>query len=427
MLIEFTIKNYKSIKDQQAFSMVATSDDTHPTNVFHPEIKGMKNAKLLNTSVIFGANASGKSNLLEAIRFMRNFVVSISLDLKPNQKITYKPFQLDSSTENEPTEMEIVFAQKDVKYQYGFIHDAERIYEEWLYATPSTKPQTWFYRTYNEETNDYEYSFGSSLKGEKISLQEKTAPNKLFLSVASQFNHAQLLEVYKWFDDHLMSLGGLRTVDASFTKSGIFNNFLSKDIVNFYLKKADLWIDDFEIKPVQFEDISFPESVPDEFKEMVKNDIESGMISDLRFVHHQIDSNKKVLFSEEDESQGTRMFVALLGPLLDVLKNGFVICIDELAVHLHPLLVRTLIQLFSNEDLNTKNAQLIFTTHDTTLLDQSLFRRDQIWFTEKNRDAATVLYPLIDYKPRTSEALQKGYLAGRYGGIPILDMNVNVK
>ncbi len=417
MLVEFRVKNYKSFKDEQIFSMVASSDASLPSNTINTPALGK--LSLVNSAVIYGANASGKSNLISALGFVKAFVTQATIG-KPDADISVQPFWLDSSCVNYPSEFEMTFIHENVRYQYGFAVDNKRVHKEWLVAYPKKSPQTWFERTLKIGSDEFEWYFGPKLSGEKERLEVLTRVNALFLSVATTFNHKQLSNVYKWFSDYL------RVVDTNvnsnsferytISRAAKEENFRTK--VKTLLQKADLGITDFiaEEKTL-IEDKILSEELLEESRSPLKS-----KFIDIQLVHQaEKGNNSNIPFSMKNESYGTRRLFAISGPLLDVLEKGNVLFVDELDASLHPTLLRSIISVFHDPEINQKGAQLIFNTHDSTLLDLTLFRRDQIWFVEKDNNGASHLYPLSDFSPRKDEALQKGYLQGRYGAVPFIE------
>ncbi len=421
MLIEFSVKNFRSIKEKQTLSMVANTRDRsledHLIDTYTPSYS---NTKLLKSAAIYGANASGKSNLYKAVDFMREFIVKSATDIKPNQETGVVPFRLDSQTENEPSEFEMHFIQKKIRYQYGFILDRKKVYEEWLVAYPTGLPQRWFTRKWNPEKNEYEWKFSNNLKGEKESLKQKTKDNSLFLSIAAQFNQQQLTNVYDWFDEHLHAIDFLSSeypLLAAMKITGI--NELHKMFMKDNLTNADLGIVDINVQHLRIEDVQFPPGTSDEWKEKMLIENKGKDILKTDFFHSKSGSPDPVSLDLYDESTGTLKYFSLQGFCLANLVCGCTLFIDEMGTYLHPLLFRNVLMSI-NSNINLIGAQWIFTTYDTTQLNSDTLRRDQIWFTEKNDEGATILYPLTDFKPRVDESLQKGYLAGRYGAIPFL-------
>ncbi len=419
MLVEFRVKNYKSFRDEQVLSMVASSDKSLPDNTMAVESFGKQ--KLLRSAVVYGANASGKSNLIKAIRFADRFIRQ-SDTFKPETEIPIQLFQLDKNSQQTPAKFEFTFIHQEIRYQYGFTADRQRIYEEWLIAYPKGRGQTWFERTLKPNSNEYTWQYSNHLKGDKKQLEKLITkkPNALFLSVAATFEHEQLYSVYQWFANNLLIIDVnemnemLEIVTAE--KAITNNNF--HEIMKKRLQFADLGIADFLIEK-KVSTFNLPDNLPNELRHIFEGEGEESMELDIQ-MNHQTQEGSLVSFPTRDESLGTRRYFALGAPWFDTFSNGATLFVDELDASLHPILVRALVAEFHNSALNSQNAQLIFNTHNVTLLDHALFRRDQIWFVEKDKGGASHLYPLLDFSPRKDESLAKGYLQGRYGAIPLI-------
>jgi AAA15 family ATPase/GTPase len=426
MLIEFRVKNFKSFMDEQTLSMVASSEKSLPQNTI--STPALRRVRLVRSAAVYGANASGKSNLVSAVQFVGDFVRN-SAKRTPDALIPVQPFLLDTESNQRPTEFEISFVREGVRYEYGFSVDVERVYGEWLIAYPKGVAQTWFERSSNPGATEDDWYFGRYLKGEKNKLIPLTRQNVLFLSVAAQFNNPQLTVVHEWFSKMLHIIGpGIPSGFLEFmTSRRVHENADLHSRIRNLLKVADLGIMDFSIvekaalKPAE----ELPEETPDELKKIVKP--LSKLAGDKQLsvsVQHQVmeGDSTSVAFDLEDESQGTRRLFGIGSLLFYVLEEGAVLVIDELDASLHPALARELVRMFHDPKLNPNGAQLVFNTHDTTLLDLTLLRRDQIWFTEKDKSGSTHLYSLLEFKPRKTEAISKGYLQGRYGAIPFLSI-----
>jgi len=312
-----------------------------------------------------------------------------------------------------------------ITHQYGFSATTERVLEEWLYAYPKGRPQRWIERAFDVESQSYQWGKMDKLSGQKQLWQEATRENALFLSTAIQLNSQQLKPVFDWFSEtlHVAQFGrwhpgySTRVCESEETK---------KKVIQF-LQAADVAIDGIELEYQKFSPDSLSDDLPDEVKGQIEAKFKDKPIVNVKTTH-VLNNGKKVLFDLDDESDGTQKIFALAGPWLDTLENGYTLIIDELHDNLHPLMVKFLVELFHNEETNPKNAQLIFTTHDTSILNQDVFRRDQIWFCEKDKDQASSLYPLTDFSPRKGvDNLEKGYLSGRYGALPYLKPIKNAK
>lgn len=427
MLIEFRVKNFRSFKEEQVFSMVAGKDKTLKHNVF--ESCGFS---LLKSSALYGHNASGKSNLLKGLYAMKKIIMT-STDLESDSLGEYvDSFQFNSVCKNQASRFEITFLHENVRYQYGFSANKNRIFDEWLFSYPKKRAQKWFVRKFEEDKQTTSWYINKTyLKGGEESLnqlKEKTRENSLFLTVGSQWNNLHLSEVYNFFKDslrvHLFKsdfLGETASYLVDSLDADIINNNYKKLILK-GMKLADLGIEDIKVEKSNI-------NVPNEFLEQFKEESRTKLIESFQeekalkitFKHQVQDEESNGALPYSEESLGTQEYFELLGPWLEAIARGRTLFVDELETSLHPLLLSRLIKLWQDKKVNTSGAQLVFASHETTLLNSDLFRRDQIWFTEKNKTGATEIYSLLEYKPRKGEALQKGYLSGRYGAIPILE------
>lgn len=413
MLAEFRVSNYRSFKDEQVLSLIASSEESKGSNS-----TDMGGHSILKSAVIYGANASGKSNLIRAMACM-NSIVNDSAGFKPNDSLPVVPFAFDRKTKEQPSTFEVTFFMKGIRYQYGFSATTKKISREWLLSWPKGRPQTWFERDV-EQSGPY---FGPSLKGQNKTTWEKVRGNSLFLSTAAQWNHPQLSKVYQWFEDRFRELPSKRAA-TQITDEILFDFKDSEEPTDFYdlaielLRNADFGIDDIEIERVNVDEIKLPNDMPDNVKESLLKDIAQHPPYRKTFLH----GKEKHSLPLDQESEGTQRFYSFMGPLLLSTAFGYTLFGDELELNMHPLLTRKLIESFRELEDDQNFAQLIFTTHDTTLLDPDLFGRDQVWFTEKDKHGATQLHSLADYKDiRKGEPMQKRYLSGRYGAIPILE------
>lgn len=422
MLIEFRVKNFRSFNEEQVFSMVAASDDSLPDNVV--EVGGWR---LLRTAAIYGANASGKSNLLKAIRAMGEMVqLSAQMDAKARNSLA--PFALDPENRDKPCRFEVTFLLDEVRHQYGFSATRKRVHDEWLFSYPEGKARQLFAREFDSESQKTEWNLRSRfLTGKKQELKEMVREDALFLSIAAQLNHKQLIPIYRFFDKLLRSIltGDLM---AQITEKLMLQADTSgpvSELITEYVKLADPTICDIRAKKMDPASMQIPDNLPDEVKKDFMAQIEANPPIAVVVDHETAESDQHAVFPLEEESDGTRRLFQLLGPIVETIKYGLVVFVDEIERSLHPLLVRGLLQDLQSPGINTKRAQVIMTTHDTTLLDPDLLRRDQVWFTEKDVSGATHLYSLSDYKSsvgvRKEEAFQKRYLEGRYGAIPIIE------
>jgi hypothetical protein len=411
MLLRFHFSNFRSFKEEQEFTLVAEMFGDSPEIVRHPP--AIKEG-LLPLAAIYGANASGKTNVIRALQFMSEAVKSSYRLWEPDGPIPRDPFLGDEESARAPSEFVVDLLLNDVRHQYGFRLDSERVLEEWLHVYPKGKKQTWFHRKSSEPT-----TFSNNMPGENRTIENLTRKNCLFLSAAAQNNHDALLPIFTWLTRSLKFVLGERGVFLELTAECCrFPEYRSR--VKTLVSVADLGISDLQVRDAKVSDLNagfsklvaaayYPSPPP----------ATADSIPEIALLHQL--GGRTLPFRADQESAGTLGYLALLGPAVSALNNGRVLCIDELDASLHPLLAAQLMRLFNNPVSNPNGAQLILTTHDTNLLSGGILRRDQIWFTEKNHDASSHLYPLTDFKPRRDENLQNGYLQGRYGAIPFLN------
>jgi len=416
MLIEFSVTNYRSFLTLQSLTLTAnTATELQEENSFVSPASNLP--RLLRSAVVYGPNAAGKSNLIQAIAFMKKLILSSAKESQEGEKIDATPFLFNRQTSLDPSEFEVVFIQDGTRYQYGFGVNPKRVTGEWLFAYPEGRAQRWFERKYDPDTQKDIWYFGPKFTGSRKVWQEATRSNALFLSTAIQLNNEQLKPVFNWFDNELIVIGQGENIHPGFS-IGECDEEKKKEKILKLMNAADLSITDILLEKKEFSMDDLPLDMPQSIKEDIAKNLRGKKLTELFFMHPSSDNGEDVPLEFNEESAGTRKLFALAGPWLDVLNNGLVFFVDELDTSLHPHLVRFLLDLVHNPETNRHNAQLVFATHDTTVLDQSLMRRDQVWFVEKDAENATRLYPLSDYKPRKGEALQKGYLYGRYGALP---------
>ncbi|MEB3293470.1 MAG: ATP-binding protein [Synechococcales bacterium] len=417
MLIEFSVGNYRSFREPVTLSMVAANlvskdKSLDSSNTFSVE----KDLKLLKSAAIYGANASGKSNLAKALSFMKSFMVNSSRETQSTDEIDVEPFRLSTETEEEPSFFELVFLMQGKKYRYGFEVTAKRVISEWLYYIPKIRETKLFERQLD--------SIESSKTFNADGVQKRTRSNALFLSVSAQFNVKIAEEILTWVTDQLKIISGLHDwAFLHYTVDCFVYNENRSEIIQF-IKKLDLGINSIAIRQEDVSIDSITNDMPDELKKLMPK-AERWRTASIGIHHQKFDSNGISQGVEEfeldhHESEGTKKIFALAGPLISVLKDGKTLVIDEFDARLHPFMSLAIVKLFNSQETNPKNAQLIFMTHDTNLLSNKVFRRDQIWFTEKNRYGVTDLYSLAEYKIRNDASFESDYIKGRYGAIPFI-------
>jgi AAA15 family ATPase/GTPase len=415
MLIEFSVANFRSFWEPRKLSLTATPQkDLLENNTFESPVAGLP--RLLRSAVIYGPNAGGKSNFVRAMDFVKKFVISSAKELQEGERIAATPFLFNQLGPTPPSEFEVQFIQEGVRYQYGFAVTKERVTNEWLIAYPEGRAQRWFDRAFQLKNNDYQWYFGSRFSGRKKQWQDMTRSNALFLSTAIQWNSEQLKPVFTWFQ-RLFVIGPSALLTPTYSINACQDEEKKKDILAF-MNEADISIADIQMETKDFSPEDLPLDMPEEMKEDIRRRMDGKKMTRVGFLHPVGGGGSQVFLPLEEESDGTRKLFAYAGPWLDMLSRGRIIIADELDNSLHPKIMRYLLSMFNSGKTNPANGQLIFTTHDTSLLDQDLVRRDQVWFVEKDNSNASQIYPLTDFKPRASEALQKGYLSGRYGALP---------
>jgi uncharacterized protein len=423
MLIEFSVGNYRSFKEKVTFSMVAANitakdKELDENNVYRVD----KDLELIKSAAIYGANASGKSNLAKAIGFMRWFMVNSSKDTQSTDEINVERFRLNRETEGKPSFFEIAFLLDGKKYRYGFEATTERVVSEWLFYVPKSRETKLFER--KGQKINFAKSYGEGIE----QLTKLTRDNALFLSVCAQFNVDIAERILNWITNNLKLISASDDNGYLGYTLTCLKESKNKDEILQLVKTLDLSIHDIDVE--QISDDSLPESLREILKKI--NDGNQKITAtfaatSVKTKHKKFDEQGNYISDEifnlgTEESEGTQKLFALARPLFDVLRKGKTLIIDEFDTKLHPLISRAIVEIFNSNKTNPNNAQLIFMTHDTNLLSNKLFRRDQIWFTEKNRVGATDLYSLVEYKVkvRNDASFESDYIKGRYGAIPYI-------
>jgi AAA15 family ATPase/GTPase len=415
MLIEFTVGNFRSFKEPVTLSMVAGKiKSRNPEIDKNNTFKAQEDLTLLTSAPVYGANASGKSNLISAVAFMREFIITSSKESQSSDPIRVDPFRLSALTETKPSFFEMVFLMDGTQYRYGFEASQTSIAAEWLFSVPSTKEAMLFVR------NEAGIKMSQKFKEGK-GLEDKTRANALFLSVVAQFNGPIAQKILMWFNRIGIVSGLDDRAYRNFTISRFADGKLRAEIIQM-VKELDLGINDIFHEDVDKSKVVLPNNLPDEIKSLLMKSMEGGLTA-IKTVHKKWDSEKPAdtaTFDMGDESEGTQKIFFLAGPVLNTLANGKVLFVDEMEARLHPLMTRAIVGMFNSLETNKKYAQIIFTTHDTNLLSNKIFRRDQIWFVEKDRQGCSHLYSLSDLKVRNDASFEDDYIEGRYGSIPFI-------
>jgi AAA15 family ATPase/GTPase len=409
MLLRFGVTNHRSLRDRQELSLVASSLNDSPVGLI--ESRHAPGHKLLPVLVIYGANASGKTNLVSAIRWMRSAILYSHSRGEPDAAVGRTPFALDPAFGSSPSNFEADFIVDDVRYHYGFEVTNVAFTAEWLFAFPNERRQALF------ERDGMNFRFGRNLKGRNQIISELTRSNSLFLSAAAQNGHEELTRISKFFQ--------------SIASGELYEHELMKNLTDAtidarviaFLKAAGTGVIDYRLKDVELppELREFQQGLNTLVKGLNKFQIEGFSLDEkaahLQFAHQGADGGS-VYFDLQQESDGTRRLLRLLIPAFRALDAGAIMAVDELDSSLHTQACELVVALFSSPVTNSKGAQLIATTHDTNLLVSSHLRRDQVWLAEKDPEGATHVYPLTDFHTRKSDNLERGYLEGRYGAIP---------
>ncbi len=409
MIVEFSVGNFLSFKEPRTLSLEATGITEHPDSVF---ACGAQN--LLRTAVLYGANSSGKSNLIKAMSMMRLLVLT-SGEKSSAAKLPVVPFRLSTETENRPSFFEVVFFTDNARYRYGFEVDAKIVHAEWLFSQTTGKEMPLFIRENDGIGVTEAFSEGKGL-------EDRTRDNALFLSVVDLFNGQTAGAIVKWFN-RWVTVSGLSHDNYRNKTFSLLEREETKEKMLRFFSDLDLGFERLKVKKQEFlmttGSAGYMAQEPDEN-------------ADVRImtVHKKFDAEGNAVGTQEfdlreQESSGTNKIIDLAGPIFETLTGGGILVVDELDAKLHPLLTAAVTKLFNSSEYNTHRAQLIFATHDTNLLTYGGFRRDQIYFLEKDNTEATDLYSLIEYREEGSKAkvrkdrsFEKDYIAGRYGAIP---------
>ena len=428
MLIDFTIRNFMSYKDEVSFSMVASNTVKECESYEgYSNIIVSDDKRYLRTAAIYGANGSGKSTVIAAMEIFKSMVLRSFVDETIVKQTSALYYHFDTDSMNAPISMQIIFTCKDKRYRYGFEVKGGKVLTEWLYVLEGeTTKESYCFKRQGQEIKVN----SKKVKGAR-GVDTKTRSNALYLSTASQFNVGVAMDVKEWFRKRFNILSGLNDDTLVFTANAFMRNPLIREQILKMIACVDTCIKDVHVK--------------DNIKEIHTQDAPTEMLSRLgislpadikqRIERHEIDiqasheiyANGTVVGNEllnfKYESLGTTKLFALLGPFFDTIQNGGVLVIDEFGASLHTQLSIELLKLFYSS-MNTSGAQLIVTTHDTNLLRKDLLRRDQIWFAEKSSEGVSDLYSLVEYKinqansVRNDASFSKDYLLGRYGAIP---------
>lgn len=419
MLVNFTVKNYRSFKQERTFHMEASSIKEHKEAVVQ-----VGKYRLLPLAVFYGANSGGKSNLIQAIATMRG-MIRRSVRLNEGDLLPYDPFMLDETSDKQPTSFEIQFIRDEVLYRYGFEYNREEIIAEWLYEKRfGEKEYELFMRSHDLiEVSPTRFPEGAGKEG-------LTNGNRLFLSLVAQLKGEKANKVMAWFRKCNVLSGIESEGYEAFTLRMFLEHMDGADEAQEFFRTLQLGFNSFSVRTVDIPKEAL-ESAPESIKSRLERDLTSGNFVESTTTHNVYNEDGVVVgersfHKNQMESEGTKKVIEMSGPIFDTLREGKTLIVDELDAKLHPLLTRNIVLLFMDPKSNPNGAQLIFATHDTNLLDLDVVRRDQIWFAEKDKVESTDIYSLVEFKDedgkkvRNDRDIKRDYICGRYGAIPFI-------
>lgn len=424
MLVEFKFSNFRSFKEETIFSMEPLSQNGTNPNAIDTGLK--KIPQLYRTAGIFGANASGKSNVLKAVELLKIFV-GRSWKNDINKKIYTDFYKLDTAENLKETAMEVSYLVEGILYNYGIKFNSEKFTAEYLYITDISPQGTGYKNRIFDTTKE---SFGKT-SGIKQSWIDEHAQNRLFLSEIIN-KKCEVPEVQIIYDEIVKKTDIINNSLSDSFSVNMLQNEHKKDLLDL-IRKADLGMTNLEVEEVNIEKmqdiINKTDKLDDARKDILQKilQINNKKVIEIKSYHTTEDGQKQKFDFADDESKGTQIFFALTAPVLDTIRAGKVLFIDELDASLHPYLVQYLVSFFNNPEINTKGAQLIFTSHAHYLMDGKHLSRDQIWFTSKelNNGFYSDLYSLSDFKKitRRNISFYDAYMNGIYGAVPFLERN----
>lgn len=418
MLLEFSIGNFLSFKDKKTLSLEATAI----TDFLESNVISLNNFKLLKSAVIYGANSSGKTNLLRALSTMRRIIFT-SAKQSSTETLPVLPFLLSSETYNKPSFFEVLFIIQDKRYRYGFEVTQKAVVTEWLYEILRTRERLLFIREKDKIQVEEVFSEG-------INLEEKTRDNALFLAICDMFNGKISGQIMKWFKN-VRTISGHEHEDYRGITFSLLETEKNKEQLMNFLRRFDLGFDEVIVSKSDFNPAFLPKGMPEDLMKKMIAELQGKTIVNAETFHKKLNKEGKIVgvvkFDlQNQESAGTNKIFDLAGHVFNTLRYGGILVIDELDAKLHPLLTTAIVKLFNSTEYNPCKAQLIFATHDTNLLTMGDFRRDQIYFVEKDNFSASDIYSLAEYKEkdglkvRKDRSFEKDYIQGRYGAIPFI-------
>lgn len=414
MIIYFKVGNYKSIKEPLILNFNAAAISEHnESNVIHQE-----KLALLKTIVLYGHNASGKSKILDAVIFFKWLINNSATKNQSSEGINVEPFEFNEKRAKQPSLFEMSFLIDGTRYRYGFEVDKKSVRKEWLLESKATKEYPVFLRI----NQDFEINYKRFPNSE--GLEKRTRKNALFLSVATQWNVFKAQNIDKWIKSiltvHGMEDNDYREITINLLKTGKY-----KELINKFIKRADLGISNINIVEIPFEPDDLFHNIPEDLKDYFIKRLNRNKSNAVFAIHNKFNDDNEVvgtvpLHMDQSESEGTKKYFNIIGVLITALMENRVVIIDEFDARLHTLLTKAILKLFNSSKINS-TSQLLVASHDTALLDRDILRRDEIYFIEKDSYGASSGISLVEYKARKESPYDKNYLEGKYGAIPFID------
>lgn len=419
MLINFSTKNFKSFKNRTFLALNAEINEKDSVGRF-TKLERDKYGLISHVAGVFGANGAGKSNLIEAMDYSKHLIQRSATNYTQGDELYCEPFKLSQASVQSPSEYEYLFQAGSSVYRYGFSHTSKRILEEWLFETPlkkGTRQRKWFTREYKADKKTYDWYINDEYISGSNSLKAGTRENALFLSSAVRDNSKEVLPAFLWFKNNLHMIASDERLGSAATAMKIHDGDKEHEIKSL-LERAGIKFDDIQVHEEEIDkDFKLPTNIPTEIKKMIVDDLKGSKTYKSTFLKKDSNGNL-VKFDFEEESSGTQVLYGLAWPLIDVLSRGSTLVVDELHNNLHPHLLRFIIKLFNDQKGSMNKGQLIFSSHEPSVMRADTMSQEQIWFVEKDTNNISTLYCLDDFKNRRTNKVVKPYLDGRFGAIP---------
>ena len=418
MLVDFSFKNYRIFREEHSFSMVPTARSRRDYGLYHIDTNSTVRPFLHRCATIYGANGSGKTSFINAMKFVRQ-LVRHSFDSLPFDQVEVHPFIYNTNSLKEPSKFEITFLLEDVLYRYGFTINNKQVLEEFLLERPPhpSRTRVLFHREFVLEEENYKWRMNSKFFKEKEkSLRSFTRPNALFLSTAVHFNNSTLLPIYKWLTSKTVYLTECFEYLKTYTARLCYDYRKKSKILNFF-KTMDTQIEDIIVKSRRSQTEILNNKSFENFADNITDTINGDPEFEIYFIRKN-NEGRSVSLRLEDESQGINTLFYVAARLLKAIENGRIVIIDEINTNMHPILFKELITMFDGISYPDTNAQLIFTSHDVTPTEYDCIGHDQIWMVERQSDLSSQLYPFTDVDVPSDVTFRRGYLLGRYGSTP---------